>query len=328
MPGTALLEGTLLGQEEAMSERCERNTSCAACERQRECSSQQREEHERWLLERSLSQICHRFMVISGKGGVGKSTLSANLAIALAMEGYEVGLLDADVHGPNIPKMLGLEEERLVGSASGNIAPAMLLPNLKVVSMAFLLPNRDSPVIWRGPLKHSAFRQFLSEVEWGKLDFLLVDLPPGTGDEPLSIAHLLGRVDGSIVVTTPQEVALLDSRKAVNFSRQLQVPVIGVVENMSGFVCPHCGRAVEIFKSGGGERAARELGVPFLGRVPLDPRVVSCCDEGRPFIEAFPQSEAAKAFRQIASRCLEFVGEKTGAVRGSREVGEVLRRQS
>lgn len=311
-----------------MTERCERNTSCAACEKQRECSPQQREEHERWLLERSLSRIRHRLMVISGKGGVGKSTLSANLSIALAMEGFEVGLLDADVHGPNVPKMLGLEGERLVGSAGGGICPAMLLPNLKVVSMAFLLPSSDSPVIWRGPLKHSAFRQFLSEVEWGELDFLVVDLPPGTGDEPLSIAHLLGRVDGSIVVTTPQEVALLDARKAVNFSRQLQVPVIGVVENMSGLICPHCGRQVEVFKRGGGERAARELGVPFLGRVPLDPRVVVSCDEGRPFVEAFPDSEAAKAFRQIAVRCLEFVGERPGAVHGPREVKEALGRRA
>jgi ATP-binding protein involved in chromosome partitioning len=188
--------------------------------------------------------------------------------------------------------------------------PVEVFPNLKVISMAFFIGDRDNPVVWRGPLKHNAISQFLGEVEWGSLDFLIVDLPPGTGDEPLSVAHLIKNVDGSIIVTTPQDVALLDSRKAVTFSRMLSIPVIGIVENMSGLICPHCHKEISLFKKGGGEKAAQDLKVPFLGRIPIDPEIVTDCDRGMPFVMAHPDSEATKAFEQIAHRCKEYVSFK------------------
>jgi ATP-binding protein involved in chromosome partitioning len=291
--------------------KCDASQDCQSCGQSGSCSEDEKQAHRDRMLKESLSHIEHRIMVMSGKGGVGKSTVAANLAVSLARKGYEVGILDADVHGPNIPKMLGLDKEKLIGTAQGML-PIPLYPNLKVLSMAFLLPNEDAPVVWRGPLKHGVFQQFLGEVEWGDLDYLIVDLPPGTGDEPLSIAHLIGQVDGSVIVTTPQEVALLDSRKAVVFSRMVHVPVLGIVENMSGFKCPHCGEDIDLFKVGGGEKAARDLQVPFLGRIPLDPAIVENCDHGKPFVASKPESPAAKAFSEIMDRIVDFVnhGEK------------------
>jgi ATP-binding protein involved in chromosome partitioning len=287
--------------------KCDASQDCQSCGQSGSCSEDEKQAHRDRMLKESLSHIEHRIMVMSGKGGVGKSTVAANLAVSLARRGYEVGILDADVHGPNIPKMLGLENEKLIGSSGGGMLPIHLYPNLKVLSMAFLLPNTDAPVVWRGPLKHGVFQQFLGEVEWGDLDYLIVDLPPGTGDEPLSIAHLIGQVDGSVIVTTPQEVALLDSRKAVVFSRMVHVPVVGIVENMSGFKCPHCGKEIDLFKIGGGEKAAIELQVPFLGRIPLDPEIVQNCDRGKPFVSEKPDSPAARAFKEITERIEEFV---------------------
>ena len=287
---------------------CEEKKICSACDKASACNAQEQMRHQEKLLRERLCRIKHRIMVMSGKGGVGKSTVTANLAWALAQRGYQVGLLDADIHGPNIPLMLGVEGRRLAMSPQG-IEPLEVRPGLKVISMSFLLQDSDTPVIWRGPLKMSALRQFLSEVNWGDLDFLLVDLPPGTGDEPLSIAQLIREMDGSIVVTTPQEVALLDSRKSVNFSKKLNVPVLGIIENMSGLVCPHCGNVIHLFKTGGGEKAARELGVPFLGRIPLDPQVVELGDRGKPLVEAAPDSLAARAFQSIVDEVLEKVGE-------------------
>jgi Mrp family chromosome partitioning ATPase len=225
------------------------------------------------------------------------------------MDGFNVGLLDADIHGPNIPKMLGIESKHVIGSGVGMI-PVEALPNLKVISMAFFIGDRDNPVVWRGPLKHNAISQFLGEAEWGNLDFLVVDLPPGTGDEPLSVAHLIKNVDGSIIVTTPQDVALLDSRKSANFSKMLGIPVIGIVENMSGLICPHCRKEIPLFKKGGGEKAARDLEVPFLGRIPIDPEMVTDCDRGMPFVTAHPDSEATKAFKEIANICKDYIGFK------------------
>ena len=260
----------------------------------------------------NLSKIRHTVVVISGKGGVGKSTVSANLAFTLARDDeHQVGLLDADIDGPNIPKMLGIEDEGVTGF-SDRFIPVNVRPNLAVISMAFFLPYRDSPVIWRGPLKSVAIKQFLGQVEWGNLDYLIVDLPPGTGDAPLSVAQIIRNVSGAIVVTTPQDVALLDSRKAVTFARKLNVPIMGILENMSGFVCPHCGGNVNLFKMGGGEEAAREMDVPFLGRVPMDPKIVESSDSGTPFVESFPDSPAAEAFLKIVERCNDFLNREGG----------------
>jgi len=257
------------------------------------------------VISRNLQQIGHTLVVMSGKGGVGKSTVAANLAVALARRGRAVGLLDADLHGPNIPKMLNLEGARVTGDEEG-INPVEGPHHLRVISIAFLLDSDEAPVIWRGPLKMKAIRQFIGEVRWGPLDYLVIDLPPGTGDEPLSIAQLIpeGR---TVIVTTPQDVALLDARKAVSFSRQVGLPVLGIVENMSGFVCPHCGGTIDLFKRGGGQRAAVSLQVPFLGSLPLDPAIVASGDAGSPFV-LDDDSPAAGAFRDLVDRIEKAVG--------------------
>ena len=253
--------------------------------------AQQKRLHER------MGRVKHKIMVMSGKGGVGKTTVSVNLALTLAAKGYEVGIMDADIHGPNIPKMLGIEDERPDVSEEG-IAPVFVPPRVKVMSLAFLLASKDTPVVWRGPLKMGAIRQFLSDVLWGDLDCLIIDLPPGTGDEPLSVAQLIPEIDGAIVVTTPQDVALLDSRKSVTFAKELGMPVIGIIENMSGFKCPKCGGSIDLFKIGGGEHAATDMGVPFLGRIPIEVNIVESGDSGIPFVLAH-ESEAATAFETI-----------------------------
>jgi Mrp family chromosome partitioning ATPase len=256
-----------------------------------------------------LSKIKHTIVVMSGKGGVGKSTVTVNLAVGLAMRGFEVGILDADIHGPNIPKMPKVEDVQLVADDEG-IYPAVIPPHLKVMSMAFLSPNRDQPIIWRGPMKMGAIRKFIEDVYWGDLDYLIVDLPPGTGDEPLTIAQLIPNADGSIIVTTPQDVALLDSRKTVVFSEGLHLPVIGIVENMAGLICPHCGTEIDLFKIGGGEKAAHDLEVPFLGRIPIDPTVVNTGDDGVPIVAAAPDSPAAVAFNGIIEKIVEFANKE------------------
>jgi ATP-binding protein involved in chromosome partitioning len=252
-------------------------------------------------LYKHLAKIKHKLVVMSGKGGVGKSTVAANLAMALAMRGYETGVLDADITGPNIPKMLGVEDAPLTGTDK-ELNPVEVVPHLKVMSMAFLISSKDAPVVWRGPMKMGAIRQFITDVNWGNLDYLIVDLPPGTGDEPLSIAQLIPEADGAIIVTTPQEVALLDIRKSVSFARALDMPVIGIIENMSGLKCPHCGEEIDLFKVGGGKRTAEEMGVPFLGRVPIDPEIVPSGDDGAPIVLSKPTSAGAKAFEEIVEK--------------------------
>ncbi len=247
----------------------------------------------------NLKKIKHKILVMSGKGGVGKSTVAANLAVALSMKGLETGLLDVDIHGPSIPKMLKIEDAVITGDREG-LQPVIVPPHLRVMSMAFLLQDRDLPVIWRGPMKMGVIKQFLGDVRWGELDFLIADLPPGTGDEPLSIAQLIKDIDGTVIVTTPQDVALLDARKATKFSESVKVPVLGIVENMSGFTCPHCGEEIELFKRGGGKKAAEEMKVPFLGAIPLDADVVQSSDDGMPIVLSKPESETAKAFLSIA----------------------------
>lgn len=259
-----------------------------------------------YRLKKSLARIKHKIVVMSGKGGVGKSTVTVNLATALAMRGYEVGILDADIHGPNIPKMLNIEHEDVMSDEDG-LMPVLVPPHMKVMSMAFLLQDPDTPVVWRGPIKMGALRQFVAEVKWGDLDFLVVDLPPGTGDEPLTIAQLLEDADGAIIVTTPQDVALLDSRKSVTFAQALKLPILGIVENMSGLICPHCHDTIDLFKVGGGERAAEQMGVPFLGRIPLDPNVVLGGDDGSPIVLRDKSNPASKAFDEMVERVLEKV---------------------
>jgi len=252
----------------------------------------------------ALSKIKNRLLIFSGKGGVGKSTVATNLSLALAEKGMQVGLLDVDIHGPNLAKMLGVEGKRMGAAGKDRILPVLITDNLKLVSMAFLLQNPDLPVIWRGPLKMKAIQQFLGDVEWGNLDWLIVDSPPGTGDEPLSVAQLIPAT-GAIIVTTPQDVSVLDSRKAVNFARKLNLQIVGIIENMSGLICPHCGGRINLFKDGGGEKAARELGVTFLGKVPIDPNIVESGDNGKPFVSSQPESEATKSFIKIVEKVIE-----------------------
>jgi len=248
-------------------------------------------------VEKTLAKIKNRLLVFSGKGGVGKSTVSTNLSLALAKKGLKVGLLDVDIHGPNIAKMLGVEDKKLDISPEG-IKPVKAAENVKLVSMSFLLHDPNLPVIWRGPMKMKAIQQFLGDVDWGELDWLIIDSPPGTGDEPLSVAQLIPAT-GAIVVTTPQEVSLMDSRKAVAFAHKLNLRIVGIIENMSGMVCPHCGKKINLFKEGGGEKVSLEFGIPFLGRIPLEPEIVTSGDEGKPFVIHQPGSAASKAFADI-----------------------------
>ena len=285
---------------------CEESKLCETCELAKGCSASQQRGHEKRELKEKLFHIRHKIMVMSGKGGVGKSTVTTNLGALLALRDYQVGILDADFHGPDVPRMLGVENQYLQGR-EGRVDPVEVFSGFKAVSTAFLGKDPDKAIIWRGPMKHSAIKQFLGGVNWGDLDFLFIDLPPGTGDEPLSVARLLENVDGAIIVTTPQDVALLDSRKAVSFSKLIKVPLLGIVENMSGMVCPHCGESIDLFKVGGGEKAAEELGVPFLGRIPIDPQIVTKCDSGEPFVVDSRDSEAKAAFAEITQRVLEAV---------------------
>ena len=247
-----------------------------------------------------MSKIKHKIAVISGKGGVGKSLVTANLAISLAKEGNKVGIFDADLTGPCIPKMLGLKGNRLESGPAG-IGPAIGPEGIRAVSMDFLLPSDESPVIWRGPLKMGAIRQFLGEVNWGPLDYLLVDLPPGTGDESLSILQLLPEMDGVVIVTIPSEVSQGVVKKAVTFARKMNVSIFGIVENMAGMVCPHCGETIEIFSRGGGARVSEEMNVDLLGSIPMDPRISTDSDLGTPFVVSHPDSQAAKIFSQIVA---------------------------
>ncbi|MFW9983534.1 MAG: Mrp/NBP35 family ATP-binding protein [Candidatus Odinarchaeota archaeon] len=250
-----------------------------------------------------MRHIKHKIVILSGKGGVGKTTVAINLATSLAWQGNTVGILDADIHGPDVPKMLGLEGARMVGGDKG-LEPVIGPLNILTVSMEFLLQNADTPVIWRGPLKMRVISEFLSKVNWGTLDYLIIDLPPGTGDESLSIMQLLPDLDGVIIVTTPQEVALLDSRKAASMVRQMNTPILGLIENMSGFHCPHCGEVTNIFGKGGGKNAAKELNLFFLGDLPFDHRVMLLSDEGKPFIVTESKTPVAQAFQKAVERLI------------------------
>jgi ATP-binding protein involved in chromosome partitioning len=289
-----------------MAEECDGR--CDSCTESDNCSDDKKRLFEQdQRLKVNLKKIRHKLAIISGKGGVGKSTVTANLAMALARLGIKVGVLDADIHGPSIPKMLGMRGEQLVAGPPG-VFPAFGPLGIRVVSMDFLLQD-DAPVIWRGPLKMAAIKQFLSDIMWGELDVLLVDLPPGTGDEPLSVIQLIPEMDGVIIVTIPSEVSQLVVKKAVNFARQLEVPIVGIIENMSGFVCPKCGTEVNIFKVGGGRKVAEDLSIPFLGRIPIDPEVCTSSDSGVPFVVEHQDSMAAKAFMEIVGSIQDFLAQ-------------------
>jgi len=255
-------------------------------------------------VQKTLDKIKNRILVFSGKGGVGKSTIAVNIGLSLGERQLKVGLLDVDIHGPNLAMMLGVDKKKLESADGDRILPVAVSKNLSLVSMSFLLQDTTTPVIWRGPLKMKIIQQFLGDVIWGNLDWLVIDSPPGTGDEPLSVAQLIPAT-GAVIVTTPQEVSLLDSGKAVNFARRLDLKIYGIIENMSGLSCPHCGKKINLFKEGGGERAAKELGVPFLGRIPIDPRIVELGDDGKPFILHHPESDAAKALNNIVDSILK-----------------------
>jgi len=248
----------------------------------------------------TLTRIENTFMVLSGKGGVGKSTVAVNLAAALAASDRQVGLLDIDIHGPSVPTLLKLEGVVASSMSEKGMVPIRYNDNLKVMSIEFVMKDQaEEAVIWRGPMKHRMIWQFLAEVDWGDLDFLIVDAPPGTGDEPLSICQMAPPRSQALIVTTPQLVALKDVKKSIRFCNSLGMPVFGIIENMSGFVCPNCGAFHQLFKVGGGEKLALETGFRFLGRIPIDPRLVTASDEGTPFVLEYSTSPAAKAFDEI-----------------------------
>jgi ATP-binding protein involved in chromosome partitioning len=273
-------------EKECDMEHCDENCSS--------CSSAQSTHSPKGLPPKAKIDVKHVILVLSGKGGVGKSTVAVNLAFALSNHGRNTGLLDLDFHGPSIPKMLGIEG-RTPSVLDKTLEPIHVTGTLAVMSIAFLLPDVTSPVIWRGPMKMVAIQQFLEEVNWGPLDYLIVDLPPGTGDEALTIAQLAPNLSGAVIVTTPQDVAVLDAVKAIKFIEQLEMPVIGVIENMSGMICPHCGDMIDLFGTGGGEKAAHDYGVPYLGAIPIDPAMVRAGDEGRPYILRHTDTPAWKA---------------------------------
>ena len=254
-------------------------------------------------LKTTLGQIKNKFIVMSGKGGVGKTSTSVNLAVALAKKGLKVGLMDVDLHGPDVPRMLGLKGMHDV-SPNRKLNPLKYNDNLKAVSIEALTPDKDDAIIWRGPIKYSAIRQFIADVEWGDLDYLIIDSPPGTGDEPLTVAQTVPDAK-AIIVTTPQEVALADVRKSINFCRVVKMGIFGLIENMSGFACPHCGEKIELFGAGGGERTAKQMDIPFLGSVPFDPKVVLCGDAGACIQDHDTDSAVARAFGAIADGIIE-----------------------
>ncbi len=272
-------------------------------------------EQEQFRLREALGKIQHKLLVMSGKGGVGKSTVAAALALSLAARGYNVGLMDVDLHGPSIPRLLGLSEMSADVVQDRYIRPVVYNRHLRVISIEVLMPDKDTSVIWRGPLKIGVIKQFVSDVKWDDLHFLIIDSPPGTGDEPLTVAQ---SIEGAkaIIVATPQEIALADVRKSVHFCRQVDMPILGLVENMSGFTCPHCGGAIDLFKSGGAENMAQSWHLPFLGRIPIDVDLVAAGDEGK-LARALGTSEGAgPAYQAVTDRVIEF----TGAVQpGARE---------
>ncbi|KAI5868376.1 nucleotide-binding protein [Durotheca rogersii] len=301
------------------SERAGKADSCAGCPNQAICASAPKgPDPDIPLISQRLAGVRHKILVLSGKGGVGKSTFTSLLAHAFATnDDMTIGIMDTDICGPSIPKMMGVEEETIHISNTG-WSPVWVTDNLGVMSIQFMLPNRDDAIIWRGPKKNGLIKQFLKEVEWGDMDFLLVDTPPGTSDEHLSVNSFLKEsgIDGAVMLTTPQEVALLDVRKEIDFCRKAGIRVLGLVENMSGFVCPKCTHESQIFKAttGGGAALAKEMGIPFLGEVPLDPRIGMACDYGESFFQSYPDSPACKALKAVVRGVAREIGLDAGQV--------------
>ena len=265
-------------------------------------------------LKSTLSKIKHKILVMSGKGGVGKSTVATNLALGLAKRGFQVGLIDVDLHGPDICRMLDLKDKLYTEKEE---KPKLLPPmkyddNLKVISLEYLMKDRDEAIIWRGPLKIQAIRQFIGDIDWGELDYLVIDAPPGTGDEPLSVAQSIKEVH-ALIVTTPQEIALADVRKSISFCRHVNINILGIVENMSGFICPHCSKPVDIFGTGGGMRTALEFSLRFLGKLPMDPQVVKGGDAGKPYLSSGAGTVATKAFEDVLDNVLRELPVKKGS---------------
>jgi len=271
-------------------------------------------------IEEKMKKVKYKIAVMSGKGGVGKTTVSANLAFSLAMRNYKVGLLDADIYGPDIPIALGIRE-KFPMVVNGAVIPFKAHLGVRAMSIQFLLEEDDTPVIWRGPLVTKAIQQFLADVAWGELDYLIVDLPPGTGDEALTVMQNIPNLTGVVIVVTPQKIAIHDAKKAVKMAQLVGVPVLGIIENMRGFRCPHCGKMTYIFGQGGGERAAKELNVPFLGALPLDPRIVSLTDEGKPFITN-TEEDISKKFMQIVDNLLKVIASLEESKEGKKEEKE------
>ncbi|MBA4418872.1 MAG: chromosome partitioning protein ParA [Syntrophus sp. (in: bacteria)] len=285
-----------------------------------DCNEVTNEAEDAKALEARLSKIGHIFIVLSGKGGVGKSTVAVNLALSLSLRGMRTGILDVDIHGPSIPKLLGLSGQQ-VGAANNEIIPIEVYGNIKVVSMGFLLDGNERAVIWRGPMKAKVIKEFVQHVAWGDLDCLVVDCPPGTGDEPLSVAQLLGAKSSAIIVTTPQQMSTIDVEKCITFCEQLGLPVAGIIENMSGFVCPDCGKEVDIFSSGGGKKLAEQFDLPFLGKIPLDPDIVKSGEEEKPYMYYYSKTKTAEKFDEIIEQIVAF-GMKENVYSGSKTVAE------
>ncbi|WP_372680770.1 P-loop NTPase [Desulfosarcina sp.] len=248
----------------------------------------------------ALGRIKHKFIVMSGKGGVGKTSTAVNLSLTLASMGRQVGIMDVDLHGPDVPRMLGLSGMLDLG-ANRKLNPMRFSKNLRAVSIESLTPTRDEAIIWRGPVKYAAIQQFIGEVDWGDLDFLIIDAPPGTGDEPLTVAQTIPDAK-AIIVTTPQEVSLADVRKSINFCKTVKMEIFGLIENMSGLACPHCHSFIDLFGSGGGEKTAIAAGIPFLGKIPFDQKMVACGDAGVSYQQQHQDSPVSEAFRAVAQR--------------------------
>ena len=251
-------------------------------------------------VKRTLDRVKHKFIIMSGKGGVGKTSTTVNLSLALASMGRQVGIMDVDLHGPDVPRMLGLSGMLDLG-ANRKLNPIRYSTHLSAVSIESLTPTKDEAIIWRGPVKYAAIQQFIGEVEWGDLDFLMIDAPPGTGDEPLTVAQTIPDAK-AIIVTTPQEVSLADVRKSINFCKTVKMEIFGLIENMSGLACPHCHSFIDLFGSGGGEKTAVAAGIPFLGKIPFDQKMVECGDAGVSYQKQHRDSPVSEAFRAVAQK--------------------------